>query len=87
MSRQRVNPSTAALLQSVTFKAPVQDVYETLMDTRKHARFTGARARISRKIGGKISAHLYVIWSSRRTFQGNKQRLARTLLGPDERSS
>ncbi len=42
--------------QSVTIKASPHDVYEALMDSRKHARFTGGPARISRRVGGKISA-------------------------------
>lgn len=43
--------------QSVTFKASPYEIYEMLMNSRKHARFTGARASISRKVGGKISAY------------------------------
>jgi uncharacterized protein YndB with AHSA1/START domain len=43
--------------QKVTFKAAIHDVYEALMDSRKHARFTGAPARMSRKIGGTFSAY------------------------------
>ena len=42
--------------QSVTFKAPPHEVYEALMDSRQHARFTQAPAKISRKVGGAISA-------------------------------
>ena len=38
--------------QSVTFKATPHAVYEALMDSRKHARFTGDAASISRKVGG-----------------------------------
>jgi uncharacterized protein YndB with AHSA1/START domain len=45
------------LRQTVTFKAPPEDVYELLMDSRKHARFTGDKARISREVGGKIMAY------------------------------
>ena len=30
---------------------------KALMDSRKHARFTGDTASISRKVGGKIMAH------------------------------
>ncbi len=48
---------TKTVRQSVTFKATAHDVYETLMDSRKHARFTQAKARISRKVGGKICAY------------------------------
>ena len=43
--------------QSVTFKATPHAVYEALMDSRKHARFTGDAANISRKVGGKIRAY------------------------------
>jgi activator of HSP90 ATPase len=43
--------------QTVTFKAAPEDVYELLMDSRKHARLTGDKARISREVGGKIMAY------------------------------
>ena len=43
--------------QSVTFRATPHQVYEALMDSRKHARFTGAPARISRKVSGRWSAY------------------------------
>lgn len=43
--------------QSVTFKVAPHEVYEALMDSRKHAKFTGAKARISSAVGGKISAY------------------------------
>ncbi len=42
--------------QRVTFKATPHDVYEALMDSKKHAAFTGSKARISRDIGGEIMA-------------------------------
>ena len=48
---------TRRIRQSVTFKAAPRQVYELLMDSRKHGTFTGAEARISRKVGGKISAY------------------------------
>lgn len=41
--------------QSATFKASAHDVYEALMDAKKHAAFTGGKAIISRKTGGKFS--------------------------------
>lgn len=41
--------------QSVTFKASPHQVYEALMDSKKHARFTGGKASISRKVGGKFT--------------------------------
>jgi len=48
---------TRNIRQTVTFRAAPKDVYEALMDSRTHARFTGAKASISRKVGGKISAY------------------------------
>ena len=48
---------TKTIRQSVTFKATPHAVYEALMDSRLHAKFTGAKASISRKVGGKFSAH------------------------------
>jgi len=43
--------------QSVTFRAKPHEIYEMLMDSRKHARFTEAGASISRKVGGKFTAY------------------------------
>ncbi len=48
---------TKAIRQSVTFKTSPHVIYEMLMDSRKHARFTGEKASISRKIGGKFTAY------------------------------
>jgi len=47
---------TKTIKQSVTFRAKPHDVYEALMDSDKHAKFTGGEAHISREIGGKFSA-------------------------------
>ena len=47
---------TRTIKQSVTIKASPHDVYEALMDSKKHAKFTGGKATISRKVGGKFSA-------------------------------
>ncbi len=43
--------------QSVTFKAAPHDVYEELMDSRKHGKFTGEKAGIRRKVWGRIMAY------------------------------
>jgi activator of HSP90 ATPase len=43
--------------QSVQFKASPHDVYEALVDSKKHALFTGGEAKISRKVGGKFTAY------------------------------
>ena len=48
---------TKTIRQSITFKASLHEVYEALMDSRKHAKFTGEKARISRKVGGKFMAY------------------------------
>jgi activator of HSP90 ATPase len=43
--------------QTVTFKANPHEVYEALMDSKKHAAFSGSRASISREVGGEYSAY------------------------------
>ena len=43
--------------QAVTIKASPHAVYEALMDSRKHAAFSGRPARISRKPGGTFTAY------------------------------
>jgi len=48
---------TRTIRQSVTLRASPHAVYEMLMDSRKHAKFTGEKASIIRKIGGKFSAY------------------------------
>ena len=48
---------TKTIEQSVTFKASPHDVYEALMDSDKHSLFTGAKASISREVGGAFSAY------------------------------
>ncbi len=42
--------------QTVEFDAPPHAVFEALMDSKKHAAFTGSKASVSRKVGGAISA-------------------------------
>jgi activator of HSP90 ATPase len=43
--------------QTVTFKATPHELYELLMDSKKHAAFTGGKASLSRLVGGSISAY------------------------------
>ncbi len=43
--------------QKIIFKASCHKVYEMLMDSEKHAEFTGEEAEISREVGGKIKAY------------------------------
>jgi activator of HSP90 ATPase len=47
--------ATKTIKQSVTIKASPHDVYEALMDAKKHAKFTGGKAVISREVGGRFS--------------------------------
>ena len=44
------------LRQTVTFEASTHEVYEMLIDSKKHSAFTGGKAVISRKVGGAFSA-------------------------------
>lgn len=48
---------TKSIKQSVTINATPKEIYETLMDSRKHSQFTGDKANISNKVGGKFSAY------------------------------
>ena len=43
---------TKTIRQTITLDASPHDVYEMLMDEKKHARFTGGAAMISRDVGG-----------------------------------
>lgn len=44
-----------SIKQIVMIQATPEDVYEALMDSRRHAKLTGGGARISRKVGGRFS--------------------------------
>ncbi len=48
---------TKTLRQSVVFKASPHDVYELLMDSKKHGELTGSTAKISREVEGKFSIY------------------------------
>ena len=48
---------TKNIKQSVTFKSTPHEVYEVLMDSKKHSIFIGDTAKINRETGGKISAY------------------------------
>ena len=47
---------TKTLEQTVMFKASPRQVYDMLMDSKKHRSLSGQRAKISRKVGGKFTA-------------------------------
>ena len=48
---------TKTIRQSAVIPAPPRKVYEALIDSRKHARFTGNKAKIDRKVGGRFSCY------------------------------
>ena len=43
--------------QTVYFDAPPHEIFELLMDSKKHSAFTGSKAVISRSKNGKIMAY------------------------------
>ncbi len=43
--------------QTVSFKISAHDVYDALMDSKKHSKFTGSKTSISKKVGGKFSVY------------------------------
>src|SRR5499433_2668630 len=47
---------TKTLQQTVTFKASPLEVYDMLMDSKKHRSLLGEPAKISKKVGGKFTA-------------------------------
>ncbi|HXT40729.1 MAG TPA: SRPBCC domain-containing protein [Candidatus Angelobacter sp.] len=47
---------TKTLQQTVSFKASPMEVYEMIMDSKKHSSLSGEPAKISRKVGGKFTA-------------------------------
>ena len=48
---------TTIIEQSVDFKASPDRVYDALMVSWKHFQFTGAKASISREVGGEFAAN------------------------------
>ncbi len=45
------------ITQTILFQASAHDVFELLMNSAKHAAFTGEAATISRKVGGTFTAY------------------------------
>ncbi len=43
--------------QKIIFKATPEEVYEMLMDSKKHSKFTGSKAKIGKKVGDKLSVY------------------------------
>jgi uncharacterized protein YndB with AHSA1/START domain len=48
---------TKEIRHQVVIQATPKQVFEALMDQKKHAAFTGAKAKISRKVGGGFQCY------------------------------
>ncbi len=48
---------TKTIKQTATFKASPHEIYELLMDSKKHSGFTQAPAKISKKVNGKFTTY------------------------------
>jgi len=48
---------TKTIRQSVTFEASAHEVYEALMDSKRHSLFTGSEVQLSRKVGAEFSVY------------------------------
>ncbi|MDD8017378.1 MAG: SRPBCC family protein [Bacteroidota bacterium] len=48
---------TKTIRQKVSIKSTAHEVYELLMDSKKHAQFSRGAAKVSRKVGGKFSVY------------------------------
>jgi len=46
---------TGSIKQNTTFEAAPIDVYNLIMDEKKHAAFTGTAVKMSNKINGKFN--------------------------------
>lgn len=51
------NIKTKNIKQVVTFAATPHEIYSMLMDSKKHATFTGETARIGKRVGSTIAAY------------------------------
>lgn len=61
------------LKQIIFFKAMPEQIYEALLDEKEHAKFTGTKARIDRKIGGKFSTYDGYSWGKNLKLEQNKK--------------
>jgi activator of HSP90 ATPase len=48
---------TKTINQTITFKASPHEVYEMLMDPKKHGEVVGANAKITKKVGAKFTIY------------------------------
>ena len=64
---------TKTISQIIIFRAAPNEVYAALMDSKKHSKFTGSRAKISGKVGGKIEAYDGYIQGKNISLEKNKR--------------
>lgn len=64
---------TKSIRQTINFLVQPDTVYDTLMDSRKHSKFTGDAARISRKVGGKFTAYGSYVSGANLELKENKK--------------
>lgn len=48
---------TKNIKQTITFKASPEEVYELIMDSKKHTAFSGAEAKMSKKLKGEFATY------------------------------
>ncbi len=48
---------TKTIHHAVSVQATPKEVYDALMNSKRHAKFTGARANINQKVGGAFSCY------------------------------
>ena len=64
---------TKTIRQTVSFDVPPHEVFEALMDSKKHAKFTGDTAKINRRIGGSFS--VFGGWATGTTLRLEKDKI------------
>jgi activator of HSP90 ATPase len=64
---------TKSIKQSIFFKASPHEIYEVLMDSKKHSELTGDEAHINRKVGGEFTAgNGYITGENIELIEGEK---------------
>lgn len=64
---------TKNISQSVVLNTSSHEVYDALMDSKKHSQFTGGKAVISQKVGGKFTAYDGYIEGKNTELKPNKK--------------
>ena len=56
-TKKPVALKTATIKQKAFVSATPAEVYDVFLDAKKHSKFTGGKATIARRVGGKFTAH------------------------------